>query len=71
MAKTENWQIKALRTEAISHGDYGTADMCDRALTSDDDLTDQDGNRVALAEISQSQARANVAKYIQIGKDAE
>ena len=43
-------QIKALRSEAVAAGDYAQADICDRALTADDDLTDQDGNAIALAD---------------------
>ena len=55
-------QIKALRAEAVAHGDYRQADICDRALATD--TIDQDGNEIALADWSQDEAREECARVI-------
>lgn len=63
-----NKQIKALREAAISAGDYRQADLCDRALTLDSDTVDQDGNQIALSDVTQAQARTECARVIREGQ---
>jgi hypothetical protein len=55
-------QIRALREEAIAHGDYVQADLCNRALASD--MVDQDGNAIAFADMTADEARAACANAI-------
>ena len=55
-------QIRALRGEAIAHGDYAQADLCDRARASD--TIDQDGHAIAYADWSQSEAREACAAVV-------
>jgi hypothetical protein len=59
-------QIKTLRSEALAAGDYHQVDICDRALSSDD--VDQDGNPVALSDMTREEALAECARVI---SDAE
>jgi len=44
-------QIRALRDEAAAAGDYAQVDLCNRALCSDDETTDQDGNKRATSAL--------------------
>lgn len=58
-------QIRALREEALAAGDYHQVDLCQRALVRDTiDTIDQDGNPIALADVTQERARAECAKVI-------
>lgn len=61
-------QIRALRNEAQAAGDYAQVDICDRALADDDSTTDQDGNEVARADLSRTDARAECADAINAGQ---
>lgn len=55
-------QIKTLRSEAVAHGDYAQADICDRAMATD--TVDQDGNKIALADWTREEAREECARVI-------
>jgi len=57
-------QIRTLRGEAMAAGDYAQVDICQRALTSDDDTIDSDGNEIAGADMSQDDARRECARVI-------
>ncbi len=59
-----NLDLHALRREAVAAGDHAMADIVNRALTSDDDLVDQDGNRIALADMPRMDALAACADAI-------
>jgi hypothetical protein len=60
--------IRTLRTEAVAGGDYHQSDLCDRALAAD--TVDQDGNEIALADMTQEQARVECALAIAAAKAA-
>ena len=55
-------QIKTLRSKALATGDYAQVDLCDRALSAD--TIDQDGNPIALADMTQDAARQACADAI-------
>lgn len=57
-----NDQIRKLREEAIEAGDYAQADMCDRALS--DQAVDHHGNRVAYADLTPEEARAECERAL-------
>ena len=57
-------QIRTLRTEATAAGDYAQVDLCNRALTKDGETADQDGNAIALADMTQADAVAECARVI-------
>lgn len=62
--KITDREIRALREEAIAAGDYRQADICQRALTSDDATEDQDGNAIEFAGWTREYARAECADVI-------
>lgn len=57
-------QIKALRAEALGHGNYEQVDICDRALCRDDETINQDGDEIAYADWSRDEARTECARVI-------
>lgn len=57
-------QIKQLRDEATNAGDDEQVEICDRALTRDDDLLDQDGHSIPLSDWTQDEARAECERVI-------
>jgi hypothetical protein len=59
-----NKQIKSLRQEALAVGDYLGVDICNRALTPDDQTTTDDGDLMPLHEWTQAGARAECARMI-------
>jgi hypothetical protein len=54
--------IRRLRSEAVAAGDYAHVDICNRALA--DDVTDQDGNEIALADWTREEARQECERVI-------
>lgn len=62
-------QIRTLRTEAEAAGDYGQVDLCNRALATD--TVDQDGNAIALADLTREDARAACAEAINAARAME
>lgn len=64
-------QIRTLRNEALAAGDYAQVDLCDRALVLDGETTDQDGNEIALADMSQEDAILTCTGVILAARQAD
>ena len=68
MSKTSNEitdeQIEALCEEAMAASDYQQVDICCRALCADDEVENQDGDRIAFSDWTQAEARAECARVI-------
>lgn len=57
-------QIRTLRTEAVARGDFAQVDLCNRALSADDAVEDQDANLIPYADWTQEEARAACAEVL-------